>query len=81
PAQEEFVRPFGIRSVLGFGGLLGRQDLYAVIIFAKAPIPRASAALFRAIAHSAKAALQPLESELLGASAPAGLHVVDDDPL
>ncbi|HEY4025577.1 MAG TPA: GAF domain-containing sensor histidine kinase, partial [Candidatus Dormibacteraeota bacterium] len=47
PAQEEFVRPFGIRSVLGFGGLLGRQDLYAVIIFAKAPIPRASAALFR----------------------------------
>jgi signal transduction histidine kinase len=80
PAQEEFVRPFGIRSVLGFGGLLGRQDLYVVIVFAKAPIPRSAAALFRAIAHSVRMALQPLESDLLGASPPTGLHLVADEP-
>jgi signal transduction histidine kinase len=80
PAQEEFVRPFGIRSVLGFGGLLGRQDLYVVIVFARAPIPRSAAALFRAIAHSARMALQPLESDLLGASPPTGLHVLAEEP-
>jgi signal transduction histidine kinase len=79
PAQEEFVRPFGIRSVIGFGGLLGREDLYVVVVFAKAPISRACAALFRAISHSARMALQPLESDLLGASAPTGLRVVADE--
>jgi len=80
PAQEQFVRPFGIRSVLGFGGLLGRQDLYVVIVFAKAPIPRGCASLFRAISHSAKLALQPLRSELLDAGAQASLRVVADEP-
>jgi signal transduction histidine kinase len=80
PAQEEFVRPFGIRSVLGFGGLLGREDLYVVVVFARAPISRACAALFRAISHSTRMALQPLESDLLGASAPTGLRVVPDEP-
>jgi signal transduction histidine kinase len=63
PAQEEFVRPYGIESVLGFGGILAPRDLYVVILFSKAPIPRASASLFRAISHSAKLALQRFATE------------------
>ena len=33
PAQEDFVKRFGIRSVLGFGGMLATGDLFAVILF------------------------------------------------
>lgn len=58
PDQDGFVRPFGIKSVLGFGGVLARHDLYVVIIFSKAPIPRGCATLFRAISHNAKLVLQ-----------------------
>jgi hypothetical protein len=49
--------------VLGFGGILAPRDLYVVILFSKAPIPRASASLFRAISHSAKLALQRFATE------------------
>src|SRR5205807_2093968 len=63
PEQDEFVRPFGIQSVLGFGGLLGPGDLYAVIAFSTAPIPRSTAVLFRAISHSARLALTPFAAQ------------------
>jgi two-component sensor histidine kinase len=58
PAQEEFVGPFGIRSVLGFGGLLAPSDLYVVVLFSKGRIARAGATLFRPVSHSAKLALR-----------------------
>jgi signal transduction histidine kinase len=66
PDQEEFVRPHGIASVLGFGGLLAPMDLYVVIVFSKAPITRGGARLFRAISHSVKLALQPLAGQSQG---------------
>jgi signal transduction histidine kinase len=56
---QEFVRSFGIRSVLGFGGLLPSGDLFAVILFARVRIPRATADLFRTIALGVKLALLP----------------------
>jgi hypothetical protein len=31
PAQKDFVVPFGIRSVLGFGGMLATGDLFAAL--------------------------------------------------
>ena len=68
PDQEDFVRPYGIASVLGFGGLLGPMDLYVVIVFSKAPITRGWAGLFRAISHSVKLALQPLAGQPAGTS-------------
>ena len=43
PAQAEFVEPFQVRSVLGFGGILPSGSLMAVILFAKAPISRQTA--------------------------------------
>ena len=35
PAQEDFVLPYRIKSVLGFGGLLPSGDIFAVILFLK----------------------------------------------
>ncbi|HET6229204.1 MAG TPA: hypothetical protein VFE05_03935 [Longimicrobiaceae bacterium] len=57
PAQAEFVEPFGIASVLGFGGLLPSGDLFAVILFSRVTIPRASAERFRKIAADVKASI------------------------
>jgi hypothetical protein len=59
PAQEEFVRPWAIRSVLGIGGLLAPSDLFVVVVFSRGQIPPSSAALFRTVSHSAKLALRP----------------------
>ena len=58
PAQG-FVRQYGVRSVLGFGGLLPSGDLFAVILFSKVRIRRETAALFRTIALGVKLALLP----------------------
>ncbi len=35
PAQAEFVQPFGVQSVLGFGGMLPSGNLFTVILFSK----------------------------------------------
>jgi hypothetical protein len=61
PAQDEFVIPCRICSVVGFGGLLPSGDLFAVILFAAIPIARATADLFRPLALSVKLALLPFE--------------------
>jgi hypothetical protein len=63
PGQDEFVRPFGIRSVLGFGGLLPAGDLFAVLLFAQVSIPRETAVLFQPLALSAKIAVLPFVDE------------------
>ncbi|HEY9867916.1 MAG TPA: hypothetical protein V6D08_01810 [Candidatus Obscuribacterales bacterium] len=57
PAQEDFVLPYGIRSVLGFGGMLPGQDLFAVILFSREPIPYTVAEMFKPLALSVKVAL------------------------
>ncbi|MBW4629866.1 MAG: hypothetical protein KME49_31240 [Brasilonema octagenarum HA4186-MV1] len=57
PAQESFVIPFGIKSVLGFGGLLPSGNLFAIIMFSKVPIPRNTAEIFKSLAPSVRSAL------------------------
>jgi hypothetical protein len=64
PAQAEFVVPYGIRSVIGFGGLLPSGNLYAVILFTRVPIARETADLFRPLALSVKLAILPFENGL-----------------
>lgn len=60
PAQEDFVKRYGVRSVLGFGGLVGNGEFFAVIMFSRGPISRESAARFRNIALDVKAVMHPL---------------------
>jgi hypothetical protein len=59
PAQAEFVRPHGIRSVLGFGGLLPTGELFATILFSRVHVPREVADLFKTLALNVKVALLP----------------------
>jgi hypothetical protein len=60
PAQAEFVVPFRIQSVIGFGGIL-RGDMFAVVLFSRVAIPPAVASRFRNIALEVKAVLHPVE--------------------
>ena len=63
PAQRDFVIPHGIRSVLGFGGLLRSGDLFAVIMFSRENIPRETADRFRGIALDVKALFFAFEDD------------------
>jgi len=57
PAQDSFVIPFGIKSVLGFGGLLPSGNLFAIIMFLKVQIPHSTAQMFSTLALNVKTAL------------------------
>ncbi|MBI5593230.1 MAG: EAL domain-containing protein [Deltaproteobacteria bacterium] len=59
PAQQDFVVPYGIKSVLGFGGLLPSGDMFSVILFFKIPVSAETANLFRSLSLNAKMALLP----------------------
>lgn len=57
PAQSDFVIPFGIQSVIGFGGMLPSGSLFVVIMFAKSKIPLSTAEIFKSLAVSVKVAI------------------------
>ena len=61
PAQDEFVIPYGIKSVLGLGGLLPMGDVFIIILFMKVEIPKEVADLFKNIALNVKIAILPFE--------------------
>ena len=57
PAQKEFVERFGVKSVLGCGGLFPDGQLYSVILFSRLPISRETADTFRTLTLAMKLAL------------------------
>ncbi len=59
PAQDDFVIPYGIKSVLGFGGVLSSGELFVVIMFSKESIPSQTADGFKSLAPNVKAAVEP----------------------
>ena len=46
PKQTEFVRPYSVKSVFGFGGIYSTSNVYAVIIFSRERLSRKDAQLF-----------------------------------
>ena len=65
PAQSTFIIPMGIRSVLGFGGMLPTGNLFTIILFAKTPIPRETAEAFKTLALNVKMALLPFSESTI----------------
>ena len=65
PAQAQFVQPFKIRSVLGFGGSVGASDLFAVILFSRTHVSPDAADRFRTIALDVKSVLLPYASGMI----------------
>jgi len=61
PAQAQFVIPFKIQSVLGFGGMLPSGNLFAVILFSKVPISLTTAAYFKWISAYVRIAVEPFD--------------------
>lgn len=55
PAQKEFVEPYNVKSVIGFGGSMAMGELFAVVMFTKVAIDRANARRFRNVALDLKA--------------------------
>jgi hypothetical protein len=54
PAQDDFVRRFGISSVVGCGGMLPTGDFFSVILFSTVPISPESADRFKSLALDVK---------------------------
>ena len=69
PAQGDFVIPYGIKSVLGFGGLLPTGDIFAVIVFLKVPVSVETAGLFKTLSLNAKIAILPFENAVFAGPA------------
>lgn len=69
PAQENFVIPCGIRSVLGFGGLLPSGEIFTVLIFLKVPVSRELAELFTTLSLNVKIALLPFDRAVFARTA------------
>jgi hypothetical protein len=64
PAQEDFVAPHGIRSILGSGGLLPSGDMFAVIMFLKVPVSVEAANLFRTLSLNVKLSILSFEQKV-----------------
>jgi two-component system, NtrC family, sensor kinase len=68
PAQQDFVIPMGIESVVGFGGILSSGNLFVVIMFCKVSVPRETADNFKSLALDVKAVVEPLEAKKASAA-------------
>ncbi|MDY6902641.1 MAG: histidine kinase dimerization/phospho-acceptor domain-containing protein, partial [Cyanobacteriota bacterium] len=62
PAQDSFVIPFGVKSVIGFGGLLPSGDMFAVLMFLKVLVPQTIVELIRPLALNVKTAILPFDN-------------------
>ncbi len=73
PAQD-FVRDYGVRSVIGFGGLVSAGVFCAAILFSRVRVSSEVADLFKVIGLNFKLAMLPLQSRPLfdPADRPAG---------
>lgn len=63
PAQEEFVIPYEVKSVLGIGGMLLSGNIFTIILFSKIEIPFHVTHLFKWVAMYAKIATNSVEGD------------------
>ncbi|MBF0195268.1 MAG: response regulator [Magnetococcales bacterium] len=63
PAQDEFVLPYGVQSVIGFGSMLPTGNIFLTILFSKTKINREVADMFKNISLSVKIAITPFITE------------------
>lgn len=61
PAQKNFVLPYKIETVAGFGGMLPSLDMFVMIIFLKTWISKETADLLKNLSLNIKLAVLPFE--------------------
>ncbi len=62
PAKGDFVVPYDIHSVVGFGGLITFSDMFTIIMFFKVSVPRDVAVLFKDLAQEVHQLLLPFQN-------------------
>ncbi len=62
--QDSLVMPYGVKSVLGIGGLLPSGSLFVVMIFLKIEISQNMAEMFKNLALAIKTSLLPFDEEV-----------------
>ena len=62
PAQEKFVIPYQIRSVLGFGGRLCSGNIFLILMFSKVLIPIHTVELFKYLSAYTRLAVATFDS-------------------
>jgi hypothetical protein len=63
PAQA-FVERYGIRSALGFGGVLYTGDFFSVVLFSRVPVSQPVADTVRILSLATRVALMPFGSRV-----------------
>ena len=66
PAQDQFVKRYGVKTVLGCGGVLPSGNVFVVIIFSKTPIDKKTASYFATLALNIKMIVMPFEDNVFG---------------
>ena len=61
PSQESFVIPFGVKSVIGFGGLLPTGEMFVILMFLRVLVPQSIVDLIRPLALNVKTAILPFD--------------------
>ncbi|MGB3654153.1 MAG: ATP-binding protein, partial [Rivularia sp. (in: cyanobacteria)] len=64
PSQTSFVIPFGVKSVVGFVGLLPSGDMFAVLMFLRVTVPQTIVELIRPLALNVKTAILPFDDRV-----------------
>jgi len=64
PAQKEFIIPFRVKSLMGFGGMLPTGNLFIMLIFSKTKIPHKTANLFKNTALHIRMAALPFVNDI-----------------
>ena len=63
PAQANFVIPFGVKSVIGLGGLLPSGSVFFVLMFLKITVSQDIVDLLRPLALNIKMAILPFDDQ------------------
>jgi len=64
PAQDDFVKKYGVKSVLGFGSILPSGNVFTLIIFSKESVDQQTANLFNSLALNVKMLIMPFEDKV-----------------
>ena len=65
PAQNSFVIPFGVKSVIGFGGLLPTGEMFTILMFLRVVVPQTIVELIRPLALNVKTAILPFDDGII----------------
>lgn len=64
PGQDGFVIPYGVRSVIGFGGVLTSGEVFATILFLRCTLNSTAAQLFKPLALNLRLAVLQHEGQV-----------------